>query len=53
MIFDKDLSETYLTLMGEIGVGINLSKSILSPSASAFEFAKRTVVHGSDVSSLP
>lgn len=49
MIFDRDLAEMYLILMETLGVEINLSKSINS-SSSAFEFAKRTIWKGVNVS---
>lgn len=38
--------------MKKIGLEINLSKSISSPTKPVFEFAKRTVVQGSNVSGL-
>jgi len=38
--------------MEDLGVEINLSKSIVSPTKSVFEFAKRTVVNGINVSSI-
>jgi len=38
--------------MERIGVEINLSKSISSPSRPVFEFAKRTVVDGINVSGI-
>lgn len=41
----------YLYVMQELGLEINLSKSINS-SRSGFEFAKRTMINGVDVSAL-
>jgi len=38
--------------MKKIGLEINLSKSISSPEKNVFEFAKRTVVSGSNVSGI-
>jgi len=38
--------------MEGLGVEINLSKSIVSPSNPVFEFAKRTIVSGANVSSI-
>nr|UPW42287.1 MAG: putative RNA dependent RNA polymerase [Sichuan mountain mitovirus 9] len=42
VIFDHKLARTYLLVMELLGVDINLSKSISSPSLPVFEFAKRT-----------
>lgn len=52
VIFDHDVAKSYLELMKKIGLEINLSKSISSPNKPVFEFAKRTVVQGSNVSGL-
>jgi len=52
VIFDHEVAAQYLELMKKIGLEINLSKSISSPSRPVFEFAKRTIVHGSNVSGL-
>jgi hypothetical protein len=38
--------------MKDLGVEINLSKSISSPNSPVFEFAKRTVIGGDLVSGL-
>lgn len=38
--------------MAKLGVEINLSKSIRSPTSQVFEFAKRTIVNGVNVSSI-
>jgi len=38
--------------MGKLGVDINLSKSIISPAHRVFEFAKRTIIDGVNVSSI-
>lgn len=53
MIFDKDVATTYLSIMDTLGVEINLSKSLISDSGTALEFAKRTIFRGEDVSPLP
>jgi len=53
VIFDKDVATSYLSVMRDLGVEINLSKSISSPDGTAFEFAKRTGFKGQDVSPLP
>jgi hypothetical protein len=39
VLFEKDVAEEYLRLMRGYGVGINLSKSVVSTNKS-FEFAK-------------
>jgi len=39
VLFEKDIAEEYLSLMRGYGVGINLSKSVVSHNKS-FEFAK-------------
>nr|UPW42072.1 MAG: putative RNA dependent RNA polymerase [Yunnan mito-like virus 45] len=52
VIFDSDVAAEYLELMRKLGLEINLSKSISSTSKPVFEFAKRTVVFGSNVSGL-
>jgi len=53
VIFNKELAEAYLALMRELGVEINLSKSISAAKKPVFEFAKRTVVNGVNVSPIP
>nr|AWY10986.1 RNA-dependent RNA polymerase [Sclerotinia sclerotiorum mitovirus 28] len=52
VIFDHAVAAEYLELMKKIGLEINLSKSISSPSRPVFEFAKRTVVQGINVSGI-
>jgi len=52
-IFDKDLADRYLIICRQLGVEINMSKSIVSPSKPVFEFAKRTYNSGVDVSPIP
>lgn len=52
MIFDKGVADAYLAFMGRIGVGINLSKSVISPKGSTLEFAKKTIHNSNDVSGL-
>jgi len=53
VLFDKDVADRYLSLCNELGVSINLSKSIIAESKPVVEFAKRTSVNGVDVSALP
>ena len=43
VIFDTDLANTYLEVMKQLGLEINLSKSIIAHNKPVFEFAKRTV----------
>jgi len=52
VIFDKLLFDQYLIIMKDLKVGVNLSKSLIAPNRSVFEYAKRTGVNGSDVSAL-
>jgi hypothetical protein len=51
VIFDKDVASQYLILMDDLGLAINISKSVVSVNGS-FEFAKRFIVRGQDVSPL-
>jgi hypothetical protein len=51
VIIDSHLAAQYLVVAKDLGVEINLSKSISSNNGS-FEFAKRTVISGSDVSGV-
>jgi len=53
VIFDKEVGDQYLSIMSQLNVEINLSKSIVSHRGTAFEFAKRTIFKGEDVSPLP
>jgi len=50
-IFEKEVAQSYLQVMDEIGVPINLSKSVVA-SNSTFEFAKVTGYKGIDVSAI-
>lgn len=52
VIFNKELADKYLEITKALGVEINLSKSIVSPSRASFEFAKRTVVDSMNVSAI-
>jgi hypothetical protein len=54
VIFDKDLAWSYHKFMTiNLGVEVNLSKSLVSEAGSALEFAKRTNYSGHDVSGIP
>jgi hypothetical protein len=52
VIFDKEVAHSYLRLCMELGVSINLTKSIVSVDRDVVEFAKRTSSLGIDVSPL-
>nr|UPW42071.1 MAG: putative RNA dependent RNA polymerase [Xinjiang mito-like virus 69] len=51
VIFDPEVASKYLMIMSDLGVDINLSKSLVSNIGVA-EYAKRTVCQGLDVSPL-
>jgi hypothetical protein len=52
VIFDRDLAYNYQTLCKELGVEINLSKSVVALSSPVVEYAKRTSYMGVDVSAI-
>jgi hypothetical protein len=39
--------------MTDLGVAINLSKSVISPTGEVVEFAKKTYLNGINVSTMP
>jgi hypothetical protein len=39
--------------MTDLGVAINLSKSVISPNGEVVEFAKKTYLNGINVSTMP
>lgn len=51
VIFDERVATSYLEIMSKLGVGINLSKSVISVNP-VFEFAKVTGYYNKDVSAL-
>lgn len=51
IIFDELVANSYLSLMEEIGVPINLSKSVIARTLVT-EFAKVTTLHGRNVSAI-
>jgi hypothetical protein len=53
VIFDTLVADQYLDIMSNLGVAINLSKSVCSPTGDVVEFAKKTFFKGENVSSLP
>lgn len=52
VIFDSLTAQQYLKILESLGAGINLHKSIIAKTSS-FEFAKRSYLHGVDVSAIP
>lgn len=52
VIFDHNVYREYLLVLAELGAPANESKSIPSPFASSFEFAKRSVLDSVDVSGI-
>jgi len=42
VIADRDVANEYLNICDEIGLGVNLHKSLSSPDGTGLEFAKRT-----------
>jgi hypothetical protein len=52
VIFDKALADSYLVISKELGVDINMSKSIVSVEKPVFEFAKRMVIGRTNVSAI-
>jgi len=53
VIFDKKIALMYLKVMKSLGLDINMDKSVLADDVDTFEFAKRTIIKGHDVSGLP
>jgi len=52
VIWDQTVASVYLTIMRDLGLEINLSKSIVSHNGTAFEFAKRVFINGKDVTPI-
>jgi hypothetical protein len=52
-IFNKHVALQYLKIVRALGVECNLSKSIISPSGTGIEFAKKTFYKGVNVSPTP
>jgi hypothetical protein len=52
VIFDKALADSYLVVAQNLGVEINMSKSIVSDNKPVFEFAKRMVIGTTNVSAI-
>lgn len=51
VIFDKEVAKAYLSVMEDLGLAINLSKSVVA-SNNSFEFAKVTGYKGHNVSAI-
>jgi len=51
IIFNREVAKSYLDLMAGIGVGITLSKSVVSQNET-IEFAKVTGHNGQNVSAI-
>lgn len=51
VIFDRDVAHAYLDIMSELGVGINLAKSVVASNRTT-EFAKVTSHNGENVSAI-
>nr|WAY16589.1 putative RNA-dependent RNA polymerase [Rhizoctonia solani mitovirus 112] len=47
------VAREYLALLAELGMPVNLQKSLVSKDGSTMEFAKRTLWHGKDISPVP
>lgn len=52
VIFSDTLANSYVDFMRDLGLDINMSKSLISDEGSCFEFAKRTVTKAGDVSGV-
>lgn len=52
VLFDRDIANRYQSFCKQIGISINLSKSIIAEDRPVLEFAKRTSLNGEDVSAL-
>lgn len=53
VIANGSVADEYVKLMSEIGVGLNLSKSLVSVTGRVVEFAKRTLYKGHNISPIP
>jgi hypothetical protein len=53
VIGDKVVANNYYKIIAQLGVKINLAKSVLSPNGQGFEFAKKTFCRGQNISAIP
>jgi hypothetical protein len=51
-IFHEGLAHKYLEVMSQLGVAINVKKSVIDTKGKTLELAKRTIHHGIDVSAI-
>jgi hypothetical protein len=51
VIADESVAQSYKTVMTDLGVGINLSKTLVSNDT--YEFAKRIVHRGTEITAFP
>jgi len=52
VIGDPEVKVAYLALLKELGMEVNIHKSIISDTGTCLEFAKRTIWKGQDVSPI-
>jgi len=52
VIGDPEVKAAYLALLKELGMEVNIHKSIISDTGNCLEFAKRTIWKGQDVSPI-
>lgn len=53
VIWNRVVAKRYISVMKQLGVELNLAKSIISTKGDGLEFAKRTLYKGTDVSPIP
>lgn len=53
VIGNKAVAEQYLLVLNELGMPVNLHKSLVSHNGTCLEFAKRTIYKGVDISPVP
>jgi len=53
VIFDSLIARHYYELMSKLGLQINLTKSVVDPTGSSIEFAKRRFVGRVEITGIP
>jgi hypothetical protein len=53
VIGNRAVAQAYLVLLKELGMPVNLHKSLVSDKGTCLEFAKRTLYKGTDISPVP
>jgi hypothetical protein len=53
VIGNRAVAQAYLVLLKELGMPVNLHKSLVSNNGTCLEFAKRTIYKGTDISPVP